>query len=205
MRYEMPVLKRLAAKLVHDILPAALASIIGGFLFSQFHFGRAPELPAAASASAEMMQLLRDEHGLMVKFLNAELAKEKARLATTEDASLPAGAATEPSALSRPPVMVVAATKPAAAPRGKAPVVSVPLPPPLVIAQAQQSDDAKPAGRGDDSLFAKTVGLKDHVVAATQRVVSAIGGIPSWIGLIGDHIGGRDVAPRPQVDLISAS
>ena len=55
-------------------------------------------------------------------------------------------------------------------------------------------------------ILAKTVGIKDHVVAVTQRVVSAIGGIPSWIGAIGDHIGGESSGnPRPPADLVSAS
>jgi hypothetical protein len=43
--------------------------------------------------------------------------------------------------------------------------------------------------RDDDSLLAKTMGVTDHVVAATQRAVSTIGVIPSWIGSIGDRLG----------------
>jgi len=66
MRYE--VVRRLVAKLVHDVLPAALASLIGGLLFTHFQLGRMPAPVAAqvAPASPEMMQLLRDEHGLIV-------------------------------------------------------------------------------------------------------------------------------------------
>jgi len=204
MRCEMPLLRRFAAKFVHDILPAALASVIGGFLFTHLHVSRAPELPAASTAaSAEMMHLLRDEHGLMVNFLNAEMAKEKAQLAAAETLPSPAAAGAEPATAQRPAVIGATAARPAL-PRSKTPVVGASLPP-LVIAQAQQSDEAKPAAHGDDSLLAKTMGLKDHVVAATQRVVSAIGGIPSWIGSIGDHIGSQDAAPRPPVDLFSAS
>ena len=40
MRYE--VVKRFIAKLVHDVLPAALASLIGGLVFTHFQLGRAP-------------------------------------------------------------------------------------------------------------------------------------------------------------------
>ena len=89
MRYETPLLKRLLTKLIHDVLPAALASLIGGFLFTHFQLGRWPE-PVAAQvtpASDEMMQLLRDEHGLIVNFLQARLANEKKQLIADDGAS----------------------------------------------------------------------------------------------------------------------
>lgn len=43
--------------------------------------------------------------------------------------------------------------------------------------------------RDDDSLLAKTMGVTDHVVAATQRAVATIGVIPTWIGSIGNRLG----------------
>jgi len=55
----------------------------------------------------------------------------------------------------------------------------------------------------DDSLLAKTIGIKDHVVAVTQRAVSAVGVIPSWIGSIGDRIGGEGQSPHPPASLVS--
>ena len=75
---------------------------------------------------------------------------------------------------------------------------------PLLIARVQQHEENKSAVQ-DHSLLAKTIGIKDHVVAVTQRVVSAIGGIPTWIGAIGDRIGGEDPSPRPPANLVSAS
>ena len=59
--------------------------------------------------------------------------------------------------------------------------------------------------RDEDSLLARTIGIRDHVIAVTQRAVSAIGGIPSWFGSIGDRIGGEDASPRPPANLVSAS
>ena len=44
--------------------------------------------------------------------------------------------------------------------------------------------------RDDDSLLARTMGVSDHVMAATQRAVSTIGVIPTWIGSIGNRLGG---------------
>jgi hypothetical protein len=73
--------------------------------------------------------------------------------------------------------------------------------PPLVAAQEQPGGDLKVAAHNDDSL--KTI--KDHVLAVTQRAVSVIGGIPSWIGAIGDRIGGESEVPRPPANLVSAS
>ena len=62
------------------------------------------------------------------------------------------------------------------------------------------------AARPDDSLLAKTIGIKDQVVSATQRAVSAtIGVIPTWFGSLGDRIGGDGQSPRPPANLVSAS
>lgn len=89
MHQDLPLLLRFMSKLVLDILPAALASVIGGFLFTQYHIGRAPEAKAstvqAEPASAEMMQLVRDEHALIVDVLKAQAASEKTRHATEQE------------------------------------------------------------------------------------------------------------------------
>jgi hypothetical protein len=207
MGYEMPLLKRFLTKLVHDVLPAALASVIGGFLFTHFQLGRAPEAAAAqvTPASPEMMQLLRDEHGLIVNFLNAQLANEKKQLAADESAPRISVERQQTAAVaaSRGPVAAPTAAKLISL-RGKAAAAGASLQP-LLIAQAQLSEGAKASARNENSLLAKTIGIKDHVVAVTHSVVSAIGGIPSWIGSIGDKIGGEDATPRPSVNLISAS
>jgi hypothetical protein len=215
MRNTMPLLRRLFSKLVHDIVPAAMASLIGGFLLSHYGPGRAPQAPvvAAAPASTEMMQLLDDEHALVVNYLKAHLANEKKQLAA--DADAPKAAAEPPQsglALPQPSAVAVAAVK-TPPPRGKTPVVGASLPP-LVIAQtpqaalpsaqAAQNESANPVARDDDSLLARTIGIKDRVIAVTQRAVSAIGGIPSWFGTIGDHIGGEEIVPRPPADLVRA-
>jgi len=209
MRYNMPLLGRFLTKLIHDVLPAALASVIGGFLFTHFQLSRAPA-PAvavqAAPASTEMMQLLRDEHGLILNFLKAELANEKRQLAAADGAPSAAADATDiepPAAVAAPRQMVALVVAKPVALRNKTPVIGAPLPP-LVIAQAQ-TESVAPTPANPDSILAKTIGIKDHVVAATHRVVSVIGGIPSWIGLIGDRIGGEDATPRPPANLVSAS
>jgi hypothetical protein len=206
---DVPWLARFLGKLVLDILPAALASVIGGFLFTQYHFGHlanaASPQPVAvqgAPASAEMVAMVRDEHALIVNYLKAQLAAETSRDRAADAAAARAAAqarAAEDAKLADAVMasqtavrQIVAAaarpvvhTKPPAVPRA-----------PLVIAQVQPSDidaavgDAAPPGRlarDPNSLLAKTLDLKDNVVAATRHVVSMIGDV---FASVGDRIGG---------------
>ena len=88
-----------------------------------------------------------------------------------------------------------------AAPRSR-PVAAAAPHAPLVIAQTGQIEPVEAPARDPDSFLAKTIDLKDHVVAATQRVVTTIGSIPSWIG---ERIGGSSVSSPPAGRLASAS
>jgi hypothetical protein len=228
MRFNMPLLRRFFGKLIHDILPAALASLLGGFLITHFQLNRVPEpvTVPVARASPEMMQLLRDEHGLIVDFVKAQVASEKnaneknaneknanekRQLAADESTPRVAAEAQATPRAAAPaaprPTMIVALTpaKPPA-PRAKTPVVGASLPP-LVTTLTQQNESVPPppVARNDDSLLAKTIGFKDHVVGVTQRAVSAIGVIPSWFGSVGDRIGGEGSSPRPPTSVPSAN
>jgi hypothetical protein len=204
--HEAPLLARFLGKLVLDILPAALASVIGGFLFTQYQFGHAAASRVAAEqvtpASAEMIQLVRDEHAAIVDYLKTQSAAEQSRLAAQDQDSARAMAAaktaddaTAATAAAAPrSAATVVAAKPAAT-RAKAPVTLAALPPPhppLVIAQAEQTDGVAPTdrlARDPDSLLAKTLDLKDHVVAATRHVVSAIGDV---FASVTERIGGAN-------------
>jgi len=208
MRYGL--VRRFLTKLIHDILPGALASLIGGFLLTHYGFygyGRPPE-PAAvqsAPASATMMDVLRDEHALVANFIKAETASEAKRaLAVKDDAAAaePVQAISDTASIAaRPPLPAATTEVKSTGAHGKAPVVVASLP--LVIAQAQPGEGAAPAARHDDVFFTEVI--KDRVVAATQRAVAVIGAIPSWFGAIGDRIGGDGNAPRPPADLVSAT
>ena len=210
------VLKRLFDRIVQDALPAGLASILGGLLLTHFQLldgAPQPTTVKVAQASPEMMQLLRDEHGLIVDYVKEQVASEKNRgngeqagqRGTAEALAAPA-AQVAPQPAQRPiPVVAVAAPKPAAA-RSKNLVVgaSLPAPAPAQVQSAEPVPQA--AARADDSLLAKTIGIKDQVISVTHRAVSAtIGVIPSWFGSLGDRIGGEGQSPRPPADLVSAS
>jgi hypothetical protein len=204
MRYFGTSFGRLLHKLLHDVVPAALASLVGGILFAQFHLGfqlgpgREPSAQPTP-ASAEMMQLLRDEHGLVVSYVNAQRAKDEKATGTNAAQVGADQQQTKSIGVSRPSYVDLAAKAVAAHGKNVGPTLV-----PLQIAEVH--DEApKPVLRDDVSILAKTVGIKDHVVAVTQRVVSAIGGIPSWIGSIGDRIGGDSASPRPPANLVSAS
>lgn len=196
-----PLLGCFIAKLV-DVLPTALASLIGGFLFTQYQAGykAAPQPVAeqAAPASAAMLQLLRDEHAMMFDYIRARTAAEKSRNAAEEREDARAMAQAKPAiapitrrplvtsapAVSRVKVSDVAAT----------PVATTHAP--RAIAQVEQTAAVAPgvptadAVRQPDSLLAKTLTIKDSVVHATLHAVSAIGGIPNWIASLGDRLGG---------------
>ncbi len=211
-RHTAPLFGRFFAKLA-DVLPTAVASLIGGFLFTQYQSGYRPApQPAAeqaAPASAEMLQLVRDEHAMILDYIKAQTAAEKSRNAAEdkEDAHAVADAKPAAVAVTRRPLV---ASAPAVSPRIKAPVIAATPAPavraPRVIAQAEQTDGSTPAvdaARQSDSLLAKTLTIKDHVVHATLHAVSAIGGIPNWIASLGDRLGG---ASTPSVSrLVSTS
>jgi hypothetical protein len=163
-----------------------------------------------------MMQLLRDEHGLIGSFVKAQIANEKNAIdksanekkqlrAGADDGAAPVAVEAQPGAVAalRPTAIVAMVPGKPAPARAKPPVVGASLPA-LASAPAQQSENAPPPpARSDDSLLARTIGFKDNAVAVTQRAVAAIAGIPSWFGAIGDRIGGEDPSPRPPAHLIS--
>jgi hypothetical protein len=201
------LLKRLFDKIVHDALPAGLASLLGGLLLTYFPIGHVTHQTTVkvTPASPQMMQLLRDEHGLIVDFVKAQAANEKSRGGADQEPQRTVAEAVVPAAAQVPlphPNSVVASTapKPAAA-RNKNPLAATPTAPTSVAETA-----ALPAARTDDSWLAKTMGMKDRAVSATQHAVSAtFGAIPSWFGSLGDRIGGEAQSPRPPADLVSAS
>jgi hypothetical protein len=217
----VPLLARFAGKFLLDILPAALASAIGGFLLTQYQFGHAVTRTATeqvAPASAEMMAMVRDEHAMMMDYLKSQMATEMNR-AAAEDADAVRAAADAKAAGDKPGAdtkaadanivsdgpagRVAAMIVPKSAPaRAKRPAILAAAHAPLVIMQADQNDGTAPPGgiaRNPASLLAKTLDLKDQVVATTRRVVGVIG---DAISSVGERIGG---SPNGALQLNSAS
>lgn len=197
----VPLLVRFVGKLVLEVLPAALTSVIGAFLFAHYQFGRPavsePAAPATAAvpASAQMVQLVREEHAMICNFLMAQQAAEKNRAAAADAAE--AGAAADAKLAAAAVQRAAAATAEAKtdAPRGKPTAIAAAAPvspapagaalPPIVVAGVAQNAAIAPAEAPAPvhaSLVDRTLAVKNHVVAATLHAVMAIGGIPSWIG-----------------------
>src|SRR5580692_3651874 len=179
-RQEVPLFKRLLSKLVVDVLPATVVSALGGFIITQYQFSHTVMRPATVQvvpASAEMMQLVRDEHAVIIDYLKTQLAEEKSRHAAEDAADASARAAADDQAAAtattaapvasppaRPATTIVAA-KPVT--HAKVAVAPTALPPhaPLVIAQADLPVAAAPATSApaeQKSLLTRTIEIKDH-------------------------------------------
>jgi hypothetical protein len=215
-RHEAPLLKRFLGKLVVDVLPATFVSVLGGFIIAQYQLNHAsashPATEQVVPASAEMMQLVRDEHAVIIDYLKTQMAAEKNRHAAEDaavaDARLAAAEPQAPAAAAIPaprPAATAVAAKPVPA-RTKVAAAPV-LPPhaPLVIAQNDQTANATPAADPapeSKSLLTRTIEIKDHVVGATLHAVSAIGSIPSWIA---DRVGGSGTTSSSAGRMFSTS
>ena len=203
-KQDAPLLKRFVGKLIVDVLPATFVSVLGGVIIAQYQLNHASVSRAATEqvvpASAEMMQLVRDEHAVIIDYLKTQMAAEKNRHAAEDAAAADARlAATEPPAPAAAPlpapraVATAVIVKPAPARTKVASAPALPSHAPLQLAQADQSVSAAPAADPapeSKSLLTRTVEIKDHVVGATLHAVSAIGSIPSWIASMGDRVGG---------------
>ncbi|HEY5065414.1 MAG TPA: hypothetical protein VIJ04_11420 [Xanthobacteraceae bacterium] len=224
-----PMLVRLGGKLVLEVLPAALASAIGAFLFAQYQFDRGTAAAHAVSpavavpASAEMLQLVREEHAMIRDFLTAqqEAAQNRAAVVDAADTQAPGGEPTadatlaaavpqqsEPLGAAKPPAphnrtlgrAVVAARGPESA-AALPPIVIAGVRPaaatvPVLVANAQPSAGLWPPAPPSvhPSIVAETLAVPGHVVSVTLHAVMAIGGIPSWFG---HRFGDDDVSAVP--------
>jgi len=218
-KHEAPLLKQFVGKLIVDILPATFVSVLGGVIIAQYQLNHASASRAPTEqvvpASAEMMQLVRDEHAVIIDYLKTQMAVEKNRHAAEDAAAADARlAATEPPAPAAAPLPAprAAATaviaKPAPARTKVASAPALPLHAPLQVAQADQTVSAAPTADPapeSKSLLTRTVEIKDHVVGATLHAVSAIGSIPSWIASMGDRIGGSGTTSSSAGRMFSTS
>jgi len=189
-----PLFARLMSKLVLEVLPASLASVIGAMLLAHYQFGHpaaAGGMAAAAPgpASPEMLQLVRDEHDLIRNFLVAQQAAQAGRYAAADAQSTQAAVDAQlAAAIARHPVNAVAAKAPETRAKTAA-NASLPAAPAPAAAQPAVAavPQALPAGDGLQNSAAPTPpaehrSLVARIVRAPLHAVMAIGGIPSWLG-----------------------
>src|SRR5579863_2531340 len=192
---ETPLVVRLGGKLVLEVLPAALASAIGAFLFAQYQFDRAaPAVHAtpavAVPASAEMLQLVREEHAMIRDFLTAQQTAAQNRAVAANAADAAADTAVDATLTAAVPPIVIAGARPAAtaAPvlvASAQPAATAPIAAPTGVSASAQPDgslwpSAPPPAH--PSIVAQTLAVPGRVVSVTLHAVMAIGGIPSWLG-----------------------
>jgi len=206
----VPLPLRFLGKLVLEVLPAALASVIGGFLFAHSQFGQPalhqPEAGQGGPASAEMVHLVHEEHDLIQQFLEAQQAAQKSRLTADNAADARAAAEARMAEAARRHAALLAAEAKRVPARAKTTVASAqslpaPAVAPLVVARAEPVAQAPAlvnaapvliAVPEHPSLVARTLAIPGHVVSVTLHAVAAIGGIPSWLG---HRIGDDDADP----------
>jgi hypothetical protein len=81
MRAGVPFFLRFTSKFFLEILPAALASVIGGFLFAQYHSSApvpkpVPELVSSLPAD-RLATMVEEEHTMLLDYLKRDHAAEK--------------------------------------------------------------------------------------------------------------------------------
>ena len=155
-KHDAPLLKRFVGKLVVDVLPATFVSVLGGVIIAQYQLNHAaashPPTEQVVPASAEMMQLVRDEHAVIIDYLKTQMAAEKNRHAAEDaavaDARLAAVDPPAPVAAPLPaprPVATAAIAKPVPA---RTKVATAPVLPPHAPLQIAQNDQAAASRRG---------------------------------------------------------
>jgi hypothetical protein len=147
---ETPLVVRLGGKLVLEVLPAALASAIGAFLFAQYQFDRSVPAPratpaVAVPASAEMLQLVREEHAMIRDFLTAQqtAAQNRAVVANAADAAADPALDTTLTDAVPPPAAQPSAPK-AVSRHDRTTIAAAGALPPIAIAGARPAAPAAP-------------------------------------------------------------
>src|SRR4029077_17127667 len=99
---------KVSSRFIHEILPVAMASVIGAMLVN--HYGRQPASPAIViqappSASEDaMVQSLRDEHELIASFMKRNQERESDAEGSGSVATQVASVAPIPLSLVDPPL-----------------------------------------------------------------------------------------------------
>ena len=121
-----PYLRSFVRKFVFDVIPGALASVVGAALFAQYWAPPPPPVRTdaaerVAQQSGQIAQMIRDEHAVMVKFLKKEQEREIARqpLSVKDIKAKDAAAAAAAVALRRSAEMVREPKAPAPLPPAK--------------------------------------------------------------------------------------
>jgi len=208
---KFPSLSRFYSKLFYELIPAAIASAVGGMVFNHYTTRApvaAPPVAIVSPASVEMLQLVRDEHAVFVDYLKknaethqqAELAAEQdaKRISASEQAVREARAA-EARALTlaahatEKPEKKVATKQPAPHPDR-----AVPSEPLQLHAMAVVTAPVQPAA----APLPAPPALSDegYIMGKVHSTVATVESIPSWVRSATDWFSGG-APPRPPGEL----
>jgi hypothetical protein len=187
-------LSRLSSKLMFELLPGAAVSALGGLLLNQYYIKPpvAPQAAAVSPASAEIVQVVRDEQARFFAYLKKD-EDEKA-------------AAREP----KPEAKIVASAAHAVEKRNAKPqrTAKAPVGQPLQLtAMASYSAPAQPVAPAP--VAAATT--QDNVLVAKWRdVTTTVQQIPTRVrsaatGWFSDEAPPRPPAPIPGQNFLNAS
>ena len=180
-------------KLVPDFLAAAIACLVGGILFSHYAypFATTPTIGNAKPAGAEMMQMVRDEHELIVNSLQkySEARQQSDRVA--EEEMLRSRAAEQTATLA-------ASEEKMAEPRVLAISASVTTKPEKRVAAK------KPAHVPDMGAIGEPLQLV-HLASATTQMQPTMQGIVPPGGLMAPTARGEEGPIRNKLRLVTAT
>jgi len=178
---KIPLLGRLFRKLFCEFLPAAAVSLLGAALLN--HYNRAPAPPptvVADPASAEMLEMARDEHARIVVYLEKHEEAEQAAAAKIKAAEQVAAAAQKTKA-AQAKITAIAAPAPDATVRKVSAKPSLPkLEPAVVIAEPLVL--SSPPGPATVKLTPPAKRADDNVIVTKFReTTAAVERVPGWL------------------------
>lgn len=202
MQRTLPLFVRFLSKFVLDIMPAALASLIGGFLFTQYQLAPKPaeqKLAAQqivlAQQAEHVLKIVADDHALLKEFVREGRPQARPRDPEPEtpvtEAEAPQAAElrpAEPPAVPSPPrrpstAEKVASQKAAAAP--KTAPAEKPVAAPLQVVNAKPGTEPLPIAPASEPDRAPLTGL---VVKVADTATSAITAIPKATLTVGGRL-----------------
>jgi len=194
-----PFLTRFGSKLLFEVLPATIASAIGAVLLSHYVRTSASTSPTliADPASAEMMQMARDEHARIVVYLEqngearllADIAAEKemARIKGAAQAAMLAAqkarVAEKRAAALAASVSDKSATKVSARQLAPGPEEIAAVRQPLQLVDVANGTVQNPTSAPATSPAARTTRREDNLlVTKWHETTAAVERIPRWVG-----------------------
>ena len=193
-----PFFNRFVSKLLFEFLPATIASAIGAVLLSHYVRTSATTPPTviADPASAEMLQMARDEHARIVVYLEQngearlladisaekEMARAKAAARAATLAAQKARAAETRAAAAAASIADKSATKVSAGQPARRPEGTAAVQQPLQLVDVASGTMQNPSVASAASPAARAARGENNLIATKwHETTAAMGRIPGWV------------------------